>query len=31
MTANHLALLGIETGKTQAVAKAACLRPLCLI
>ena len=31
VAAHDFALLGIETSKTQAVAKAACLRPSCLI
>jgi hypothetical protein len=31
MTADHLALIGIETGKAQSVAKAARLRSSCLI
>ena len=31
VTAHQLALVGIETGKTQAVAQAACLRSTSLI
>jgi hypothetical protein len=31
IAANRFALPGIETGKAQPVAKAASLRPLCLI
>jgi hypothetical protein len=31
LAAHGVALLLIETGKAQSVAKAACLRPLCLI